>query len=169
MGTEYHQQVPIVYGLGNFLFDTGRNKPIGGRLGLIARLVFNKQGKFSLELLPVMADNNTGCIDLLDVELLQYFDNFYRTISDPLRCMKEIESLWNTFCASQAPHLAKESLKAILAMIPSSLLELIMHRDKSSMKESYYIKGANILRGLMVCENHQDVIGRILGLIRMHR
>jgi poly-gamma-glutamate synthesis protein (capsule biosynthesis protein) len=164
MGREYHNGVPIFYGLGNFLFDAGPDKNIGWRLGQMTKISFDDGGLVNLELIPVLADAATGCIDLLPEKFMPVFHRFLDAVSEPLQDMSKVEDLWKMFCASQAPHLAKECVKAALAMAPGMLLRPVWRKKKK--QTSYYVKGANIFRGLLMCENHQDVLGRIFDLIK---
>lgn len=168
MGTEFHEGVPIVYGLGNFLFDRGP-KSFGWRLGSIARLNFRIGQPASLEIIPILADNETGCIDFFPDSDMERFQQFHRSISEPLKCMYEIEELWKCFSAVESSKFTKEMLKAITAMLPGGLLRLLLFSDKSIRKDSYYRKGANILRGFFVCENHKEVFGQIFELVRENR
>jgi len=168
MGTEFHEGVPIVYGLGNFLFDRGQ-KSLGWRLGTVARLSFGIGQPINLDMVPILADKEPGCINLLPGSDLECFQQFHRSISEPLKCMYEIEELWKCFCASESSKFTKEMLKAITAMLPGGLLRLLSFRDKSVRKDSYYHKGANILRGFLVCENHKEVLGQIFELVRENR
>jgi len=165
MGTEFHKGVPIVYGLGNFLFDRGQ-KNLGWRLGTIARLTFGIGQPASLEITPILADKETGCIDLVSGSNMERFQQFHRSISEPLKCMSEIEELWKCYCASESSKFTKEMLKAITAMLPGVLLRLLLFSDKSTRRDSYYRKGATILRGFFVCENHKEVLGQIFQLVR---
>jgi len=119
MGTELHKGVPIVYGLGNFLFDRGQ-KNIGWRLGIIARLTFEVGQSVNLDIVPILAKKETGCIDLLQDSDLECFNQFHCSISEPLKYMSEIEDLWKCFCASESLKLTKEILKAITAMLPGT-------------------------------------------------
>ena len=166
MGSEVYRGVPIAYGLGNFLFDKSCRRALGWRLGLMARLTVHADQAVDLETIPLFANAETGCIDLIRGEDLESFREFHRSISEPLRCMHEVEERWKSFCASQVPHLTKEILKGLSAILPGGLLFWLLRRRTNPAPESYYRKGANILRGLMVCENHQEMLGQIFDLLR---
>ncbi len=166
MGSESHQGVPIVYGLGNFLFHSERRRPLAWRIGLIVRLQVKGRRSVQLQHIPVVADPDTGCIHLLGEEERNAFDGFYRGLCGPLNSMTQIEKYWSLFCASQAPHITREVLKALAAMCPGALLQKLLPRCRPPSERSYYRKGACLLRGLLVCENHQDVLGRIFDLLQ---
>lgn len=169
MGFEFHHGVPILYGLGNFLYDRGHKATISWRLGMMVRLTFCGAGKVDIETIPVIANSETGCIDLLPENSVLHFQEFLCSLSSPLSCMNIIEGHWNAFCVSQLPHLTRECLKGLLAMLPGGFLFWLLRRRAVPEPESFYRKGANILRGLMVCENHQDVLGRICDLLKENR
>ncbi len=169
MGSEVHHGVPIVYGLGNFLFDQGCRRPLGWRLGLMARLTVHADRAVDLETIPLFANAETGCIDLLKEKDLDSFREFYRSISKPLVHRDELEEYWRAFCASQVPHLRKTVLKSLLAMFPKWLLLWLFGIEFSIKQDSYYQKGTNLLRNLTVCENHQDVLKQIFELLRENR
>jgi poly-gamma-glutamate capsule biosynthesis protein CapA/YwtB (metallophosphatase superfamily) len=169
MGCEVYRGVPIAYGLGNFLFDGGGGKTVAWRVGLMVRLTVRAGCAADLEIIPVRADPETGCIDLLGEGDLQSFREFHRRISETLASMSDIEEYWRSFCASQVPHLGKEILKSLMAMLPGGMLQWLLRRRTRPAPHSYYRKGANILRALLVCENHQDMLGQVFDLVRENR
>ncbi|HON91254.1 MAG TPA: CapA family protein [Sedimentisphaerales bacterium] len=169
MGSEVHQGVPIVYGLGNFLFHSSETKPLSWRLGLVARLRVGQKGVVRIEHVPILADAETGCLRLCAAEKQSAFDEFYGTLCEPLANMAHIEEQWRLFCAAQVPHLTKEILKGLMAMCPGAVTQRILPRGKPPHEASYYRKGASLLRGLTTCENHQDMLKEICEMMRLGR
>ena len=169
MGSEVYQGVPMVYGLGNFLFQPLTIQPPSWILGLMASLSIPAKGNVKLEQIPIIADEESGCISLLPEHRHGEFAEFYRSISNPLENMEAIEEYWKLFCVSQVPHLTKEILKELAAMSPSALLSAVFPQKGHPKETSYYRKGANLLRGLTVCKNHQDMLGQICDLLREDR
>jgi poly-gamma-glutamate synthesis protein (capsule biosynthesis protein) len=167
MGMEVHQDVPIVYGLGNFLFHTSQTKPLSWNLGLIARLRIERKGSVQIDHVPVLADAETGCTRLLSAQQRNAFGEFYEKLCGPLERMAEIEEHWRVFCASQVPHLTKEVVKGLAAMCPGVISRRLSFRSKPPHETSYYRKGASLLRGLLTCENHHDVLKEIAELARL--
>ncbi len=174
MGSEVWQGVPIVYGLGNFVFHCENNGAISWRVGLLERLSIKPEGVLHLEHIPVLAAPKTGYVRLLKCSEREKFDAFYKELCRPLHDVAQIAEHWRLFCTSQVPHLTREVLKGCVAMCPGTLLRRIVPLRMHSHDTSYYRKGASLLRGLVTCENHQDVLKEVgellrLGLLRHYR
>jgi len=168
MGKEIYEEVPIVYGLGNFLFHSQTNKSLSWRLGQLVKLTFTENKNVNIELIPFIANSDTGCLNLLSREEITKYSIFYQEISYSLNHGDDISEKWKIFCASQTKHITKEILKGFFAMCPRVLLSKIFGGKKSPGDLSYYTRGANILRGLTICENHRDMLGQICDLLRKH-
>jgi poly-gamma-glutamate synthesis protein (capsule biosynthesis protein) len=165
MGCEIHQGVPIVYGLGNFLFDISADRRLASRLGILAQLTIRAGQAVNVEIVPVVSDTTTGCVDLLRESRITIFREFYDSISQPLKNAQQIDELWKAFCAWRVLDLARDVARGS-AMLAGGLLPWLLRRNSIPTAGSWYRKGANLLRGWTVCENHQDVIGQIFDLLR---
>ena len=165
MGCEVYQGVPIVYGLGNFLFDKSEGRSVAWRVGTLAQLTIRAGQVSDIETIPVVSDSTTGCIDLLQGGQVGQFQEFYDSISHVLSDVQQIDELWKAFCAYRVLDLTKDVVKGFAMLIGGLCLQPF--RRKGIVKpESWYHKGANLLRGWTVCENHQDVLGQIFDLVR---
>lgn len=165
MGYEVHQGIPIVYGLGNFLFDMSEDRRVAWRVGILAQLTIRTGQAPNVEIIPVVSDPATGCTDLLPRSRIEQFRGFYDSISQPLNDVLQINEFWKAFCACRVLDLTKDIVKGSVMLVGGLLLRSFW-RNSVIKRESWYRKGANLLRGWTVCENHQDVLGRVFDLLR---
>jgi len=171
MGTEWHGDVPIVYGLGNLLFDYGDSLAAypNWRLGVIACLTIHDDRVTELELRPTLGKPDDGCTRLLSRDEETSFMEYYAEISSRIDDSEAIEQAWRQFCAGQVPHLTRECGKALLAMSPYVLFGLA---GKWGMKHAprkvvgLFRKGVSVFRALIACENHAEMLTTITELLR---
>lgn len=165
MGHEVHQGVPVVYGLGNFLFDMSEDRRVAWRVGILAQLTIRVGEAPDIEIIPVVSDSATGCTNVLPRSRMEQFRQFYESISQPLNNVEQIDEFWKAFCAYRVLELTKAVTKGVAMLTAGSFLRLL-RRNSVPKPESWYRKGANLLRDWTVCENHQDTLGCICDLLR---
>ena len=95
---EFYKDAPIVYSLGNFVFDRGLKRPEDWYLGYAAALTLTKEDKFDLVIVPYKQFNSSPSVSLLsdaESEDLSRFLNYQRTIiANP----DLLESEWAIWC-----------------------------------------------------------------------
>jgi poly-gamma-glutamate synthesis protein (capsule biosynthesis protein) len=166
MGTEYEAGVPIVYGLGNFMFDDPLAAGESWTQGLIVQLRFTTAQETVVRHIGVEMNTETGRLDILTGDAEERFREYYRALSAPLADMNQVEDYWNAFCRSQIPHMVHEILKGTMAMVPGLVARRLLRINPARTSTSYFTKGSTLLRGLLTCENHVDVLSRICDMLR---
>lgn len=95
---EYHRGKPILYSLGNFIFDVAE-PPEDWELGYMASLKFDSAGGdfLNLELVPYRQSVEIGGVVLLEgsekAAFLERVEQMRRNLEDPARWLKEWSSL----------------------------------------------------------------------------
>jgi hypothetical protein len=68
------------------------------------------------------------------------------------------------------PHLSWQLARAGMAMTPDVLGRILLYPWRRRMPDTiltkYARKGCNVLRGLLMCENHADVLATIADMLR---
>ena len=100
-GMEVYHDAPIVYGLGNFLFDWPSQQPTGWYLGNLASLRVDCSGAVTLQLTPYRQ-----CVEAPVIELetgdqlaarMAASDELSRIVASP----ELLETAWSAFCANR--------------------------------------------------------------------
>ena len=168
MGMEIHNSVPIAYNLGNFLFDRPAiNDSSLWRLGILLKLDFQGQELTSIQPIPVHLLKETGCVDLLDSKIANQFSKHFELLSNILTDSNKIEYYWKIHCALQFPRYLTGNLISVIRILPTLFGNFLLGLDfKCSVLSGEAMKGLASLRTLFVCENHIEVIGTALEMIR---
>jgi len=103
-GGEVHRGVPILYSLGNFVFDwlPGPETPMWS-VGLAARLTFRDRGPTRVEIVGFRAEAQTACLQRLKGRQRQEFLAYLRFLSAPLARPAELRRYWDAWCAMKGP------------------------------------------------------------------
>jgi poly-gamma-glutamate synthesis protein (capsule biosynthesis protein) len=100
-GSEVYRDAPIVYGLGNFLFDWPSKQPKGWYLGNLASLRVDCGGVVALELTPYRQCVEAPVIELETGDRVASrradSDELSRIVASP----KLLETAWSAFCANR--------------------------------------------------------------------
>ena len=161
MGMEQYNGSPIYYGLGNLIFPA-ENQKSSWYKGLLVELKISKDGVVG------NCAYHTGFIENKLCSNDSYTNKeFFQELCDSITEKNVIEQKWQEFCKTQKPKFLKEISKGICAMMPHIIINKIF-RLKVSRFQKLYIKGASLLRGLTVCENHIDVLGKIFDMMRVN-
>lgn len=102
-GYEIYQGKPIVYSLGNFIFDNAK-PPEGWDLGYMTKLKFDSESKMlsSIELIPYKQSVEIGGVKLLEGRKKEDFLNTIEGYRKKLESEKEWLEEWDSFVKEKA-------------------------------------------------------------------
>ena len=159
MGMETYNGAPIYYGLGNLLFPA-KNRKQSWYQGLMVGLNISKDGLIDYQVHHTkFTERKLTLNDAVGNKM--FFQELCRSISEKAI----LEQKWQEFCKTQKSKFLKEISKGVCAMLPHIVISRIL-RLRIGRLQKLYIKGASLLRGLTVCENHIDVMGKIFDMMR---
>ena len=152
-GMEIVEGVPIVYSMGNFLFDTPYE---GGEYseddfwwkGYLVRLIFSGKKPASVELVPVSSGPEGGAVKLIEGNQREVFLGYLEHLSDIIQDEAKLEGLWSAWCLKQGPVWMEYFRKA---QYPCTRNEAWMDMM--------------ILRNGFTCEAHHEVVKTFLRMI----
>ncbi|MCC7147033.1 MAG: CapA family protein [Phycisphaeraceae bacterium] len=153
-GMEVHQGVPILYGLGNFLFwaPAAPDEPLWW-VGMFARLHFDGRRCVGVDIHPMKLDPATATASLAlgqdKVGFLQRLNRLSEIQADP----QLHQRFWNAYSLARLPH--------FLGRVKET-------RDGMDNPKLRKIAAAH-LKNLFSCEAHWEVITTGLELIRQDR
>jgi hypothetical protein len=100
-GIEIYRNKPIVYGVGNLLFDSISKRPATWYKGMFVEIAFNKVGLVSLRLFPFQQCSQTiGLAELDNAEnhkTAEILNHFSEIIAHP----EKLENEWRSFCRNR--------------------------------------------------------------------
>ncbi len=157
-GYEYYQEKPIVYSLGNFIFDYKKKYQKGlWTEGMSVTLTLqNKESAFTVKFLPHLQGRAAdSTLQLLQNEKKSKFIQKIEDLSAIITDDKRFKNNWNTYIKSQegfylsSIYIKNFYLRALFikGIIPIALLKT---------------KHSNILLNLFRCETHQEISREIL-------
>lgn len=150
-GYEHHRGRPIVYGIGNFLFNCPDDPGAGWFNGYLARIEFTVGKPPELDLIPFRQDPATPTVRLLEGSerdtMLSGIARLNRVIARPDRLAAE----WSDFCSSRRSHFLSvllclsrpESWLLDKGLLPTAAIRLTQRRLAS-------------LWNLFSCESHSE-------------
>ena len=156
-GYEVHQNVPILYSLGNMIF-THTSKNELWYTGLVAQLILEKGQPIHFDLIPVRQLPDIFKLTKLENskanEVLEDLDYLCRVIDNPNELLKK----WNVFVQSKQNTI---NVFSPLNIIPGRYFQSAFRRLKLNR---FFIRRRNLKRILnhIRCESHRDVIIEIL-------
>ncbi|MFB6318211.1 CapA family protein [Saccharicrinis sp. FJH54] len=157
-GYEIYKNVPIFYGIGNFLFHSSSKLP-GWHNGMVVELILNKTQRIDFNLYPY-----EQCKDALHVELLnQTQKNEFLAEVDEINLAIQNEELLNQKFNS----FVKSNEELILSMFSTS--NIINNRYFEALVrrlniQKYFLR-KNQLKSIlnyMRCESHYDITNKII-------
>ncbi|MFC2166072.1 CapA family protein [Acidobacteriota bacterium] len=98
-GFEIYNNVPIFYGLGNFIFGiykTQRRVP-KGRDGIMARIDFNRKGAVELKVIPYSYRAPESVLVKMDKDQLNSFWNRYDLLNEIVRDEDKLGRVWRQY------------------------------------------------------------------------
>lgn len=157
-GYEIYNNVPIFYGLGNFLF-TLNSKQECWRKGLVLQLEINKRDNVNFKLFPIKQKLHTFELDLLEGTekeiLLSEIESYSNIIKDPLL----LKHNWQDFLKRKSKQYI-ESLSPI-NLIRNRILRAALRRLNLN---NFFLKKSNLKEILNViqCESHIEALKEIV-------
>lgn len=100
-GYEIYKGCPIVFGLGNFLFDNPNRRNSEWNKGYIAYLHVEKKMPINLEVIPYLQCNDNPAIQLLDGEDINSFKRTLNQINQDIQDDNSLEVKMNEFMKSK--------------------------------------------------------------------
>lgn len=157
-GYEVYNNVPIFYGIGNFLFNSNQNLP-GWHNGLIVKLTLHKSKSVKWEIFPYQQCMNKISVELLEGEALNSMNNEIENINQVINNPDELNKAFNDFVASYKP--------SIMTMFSTSNI-IDNHYFKAGIRklqmERFFLRKKQLknLFNYMRCEAHRDVTFKTL-------
>jgi 2',3'-cyclic-nucleotide 2'-phosphodiesterase (5'-nucleotidase family) len=157
-GYEIHNETPIFYGLGNFLFDS-TTKFEGWHKGILLYVQINSNKRITWKLFPYKQDKNNFKVELLDDQEKIAVENQINTINEIIADPEKLKQHFNTYIASNTPD--------VLSMFSTSYF--INNRYFRSAVRKMGLEGLFLRRDQLKsmlnysrCEAHKDVSFKIL-------
>lgn len=147
-GIEIWNNAPIIYSLGNFLFDTSDTSYELWWVGYMVKLCFTKQSTISVQVIPVNFSPDLGKVKLFDKKNKKQFFNYLQKISNILVDDRIAQKYWDAWCASMGHHAVKN-------LIPA---------DENSERIS-----SLRTRNIFTCESHCELMTTYLRLLEENR
>lgn len=148
-GYEFYRGKPIIYGLGNFIFDNPSRRKLPWNEGYLAVLDFNNN--IDIELIPYrQCDDKPGAYLMEDNEKTFFFNNIKNlnaTIEDDTKLDAEFE----TFMMGK-----RQGIYSVFGLFTNKYLRALVSRGFISPFISR--KKAAILYNYISCESHRDIV-----------
>ncbi len=152
-GYEVHNGVPIIYSLGNFVFDLEEDAadvPLWST-GLLARLTF-RDDAVKVELIPFRAIAETSCLERIRGSLRKQFLAYIRFLSRLLGDDRESRRYWDAWCVLNGPKWAH-----------------YLDRGVAPWKDAADRGGFLTARNVLMCEAHHELLCNYMELVRKKR
>jgi poly-gamma-glutamate synthesis protein (capsule biosynthesis protein) len=159
MGIEQYEGAAICYGLGNFWFPR-LGQSGAWNVGLMVRLHLGPSG-VAVEPIGVEYVPETGIVPIGGPA----FAESLRQMSQCLGDEAFIRDKWLQFCLKQRKRVLHSACKAALAMLPGLWYRKLC-RGSGIRADGRFLKGANLYRGLVTCENYGEILSTIFDQMR---
>ena len=154
-GYEVYNEVPIFYGLGNFIFDWEDMNDDNFRIGYFVKLQFDKYNKCSFTIHPYKQfKERPGLRSLSNIERKK-FDQNIKALSRIITNDKLLNDKWEKFCKEKSRYYL-ESIKGY-GRIRKALSRLGLNSGKQR-EHKHYLR----LLDYIDCESHRDILTNIL-------
>jgi len=157
---EYYNGKPIIYSLGNFIFDSA-NPPKDWDLGYMASLQFDVDAKSikSLELIPYKQSVELGGIQLLQgnekLGLLERIEGYKRKLENNLGWLNE----WQAFVNSQADSFV------VRHFFPLTFKGMGFLARNTPISKLLFTKGNSLPKlNMLRCQSHRELLTAVLEL-----
>jgi poly-gamma-glutamate synthesis protein (capsule biosynthesis protein) len=157
-GYEFHDDAPIFYSLGNFVFDGNQEvsrRPFWSK-SYFVRLHFQENEVTSFEIIPYKASPENACLTLLKGKELDEFRRYINSLSEILKDEDRIRNYWNAWCALKGPTF----LRWLSVTFPITLLYTFIPWKKAGDTRCFLSA-----RYLMKCEAHQELLSTYMDLV----
>ena len=155
-GYEYYEGCPIVYSLGNFLFDTPYpdrkkyNKDDFWWKGYMISFTINKDNKISVEAIPIdFGPDGTKIIQIKENKKNEFIE-YLKYISNIISNDEEVEKYWHAWCMMKGPWWVEYFNK----------LKYPFDRENSDQ-----LTATLAIRNAHTCEAHNEIITTFMKLI----
>ena len=160
-GVEWHDGIPIVYCPGNLWFPSGggpaaADRPALWSFGYLAKILFDDNGPFALELLPY--ESGQDCVRPLEGAARAAFLDYVSHVSEPLADPACLQSLFDAWSADRG--------RFYLRMSAAALPEDFFRKRHGDSWETPIGDPHPFLemRNVFTCESHHDMVRRFLRL-----
>jgi len=156
---EYYKKKPIIYSLGNFLFDSKKKRDNCWELGYMVKLNFqHRTSNFnSMKILPYRQTiRNPGILKLKNEEksrFLHYLEIMRNTLADKEKYFMQ----WKKFCNYKANLVIAKQYLPILFPGIGKLSQVIPFSSLLLRKKDIPVK-----HNLITCESHRELLTEIL-------
>lgn len=157
---EYYNNVPIVYGQGNFIFgrlSDNEFKPPTWWEGMSVELIWGESdARLEMQLHPFFQ-----CVDSVGIRLPTSYEkeNFSReqeALSKLLKDRDAIDQSWEAFCKESKTH-------ALLNLIGASRIpRALACRGLPLVRLWLWLADTRMVRNMILCESHRELITTIL-------
>jgi poly-gamma-glutamate synthesis protein (capsule biosynthesis protein) len=143
-GIEMYHGKPIIYSLGNFLFDwsAGTKLPYFWWRSFLAKITFNRSRAVRVETIPYVCKDKGAYLVPLAGKARQDFLRYLQYISDVIKDERELERYWHGWCA----------------MHGANWLEYIRHVPHPLRKDTRSLVRLLLARNAFSCEAHCELL-----------
>ena len=165
-GIEWHCGAPIIYCPGNLWFpdwDTSHDAPgtlrhpLLWNFGYVAKVSFDDNGPFKVELLPLHLDRDAALP--LDGRARDEFIAYVSGISEPIADDARLDALHDSWCSDNG----RQYLRLATAPLPEFIRDK-RHAD-SWEKPVLDVRPFLEARNVFTCESHSDLVRKYLRLV----
>jgi len=150
-GVEMYKNIPIFYGLGNFIFDLPNVKFNRWHEGYLVKLIIDENNSVSYDLIPYKRNEEFFGIRLLNENEKELFKKEISELSEIIRNREILNEKWE--CYARKLSNSYLSFLTVRTRITRFLLKLSKIR-KFLLEEKRILAILNFIR----CESHRDVL-----------
>ena len=151
-GYELYQDKPIVYGLGNFFFDSGSADITKWNEGYMA-LIEETNGKYRINVIPYIQG-----LDTATISILKNTEDFYRRLSEINKTIQDSQQLAQNF-----ETYVKTNSRTLLSFFEPYSSRVALKLYRMGLLPSLLSKKKRVLLlNRMRCESHQNVYSKML-------
>ncbi len=154
-GYEIYNNVPIFYGLGNFIFDHLNIKDESWYEGLIVKIVFSKNKTSTFQLLPITQFKNSIGVKLAEGEELERILNEIEQLNLIILEDSKLKESFNQFTSQKSKEYLRYFQPFNNRILGFLARKGILPYQLSDYKRRLYL---NLIR----CESHRDALIEIL-------
>ena len=153
-GYEFFNGKPIVYGLGNFLFDHPKKRGGIWNVGYMAVIEFTAKG-VEFKAIPYNQCDDEAVVLLLKGDNLQKFEQMFASINNTITDEKIYEDNWNEF-------LRKRSQTIITPFTPYNNEYMRAAAGRHYIPYCIPKKKMAEMLNFIICDSHRDVLVRAM-------
>ena len=154
-GYEIYNQIPIVYGTGNFLYEIPDSKPLNWEKGYLISMDIAPKRVLRMRIIPYVQFNGTSTINIMRDQEAETFLSEIKSLSDKIKQPGMLNMEWAEFCRSYRNQYVSFLLN--LSPIERKLLHFGIWPFWRLRK-----KKLHLLLNLIQCESHRELLLSIL-------